>query len=542
VSGEGNNNHGIEPGTPNGNVIDLQGRYQAEKLLDALLHADRHDAAHDRLLAEALSAGTLVLAAAVRRLDSSRPYQLAALANLIAAFPSRQGAIKSLVRAAADRRNSDNRRMGAMIVLNQYLGVPPGEDFITSLRNPAQAAISSLIGSLNEYADHSEMLHEYFRSLLQQPVEVLHSVLSTLADVPGDGATAALRLLALQRDPDLMHAAIEALASRDVPEAVSALVALVPNLPRDMARSVSRHLHKLQLSGHRLASPAAIDRRCRAILSAIDGHGKRMLWFQVPSMKPGETAIVGLLTRDGMGLVDALGAVSFGGLAFPAPAPLGTVHPPFAPEVPDSPPNVALMACLEVPYVYGLHILRDAISKNWETGTQLPVEYQLFFDTLWRFGWGKAAEAAATGASTWPGSASVDYTDDEHELLDNPVFADWYLESGAVYLAAQEILALDAQLPSNMAGESWRAALPTLIKLARTDFNAGLRQCYSERLELMTHWLYLAGQERAARLAASAARSITASPPEANPFVLALAQKGILVALENISHATGVEI
>ena len=101
--------------------------------------------------------------------------------------------------------------MGAMIVLNQYLGVPPGDDFIATLRNPAQAAVSSLIGSLNEYSDHSEMLHEYFRSLLAQPVEVLHSVLNTLDDVPGEGASAALRLLALQPDPELMQAAIEAL-------------------------------------------------------------------------------------------------------------------------------------------------------------------------------------------------------------------------------------------------------------------------------------------------------------------------------------------
>src|SRR4029079_1736648 len=105
-----------------------------------------------------------------------------------------------------------------------------------SLRNPAQAAVSSLIGSLKEYREHSEMLHEYFRSLLGQPVDVLYSVLGTLAEVPGEGAVAALRLLALQPDPDLMQGAIEALASRTDAAASRSLAALAPNLPKETAR------------------------------------------------------------------------------------------------------------------------------------------------------------------------------------------------------------------------------------------------------------------------------------------------------------------
>jgi hypothetical protein len=195
-----------------------------------------------------------------------------------------------------------------------------------------------------------------------------------------------------------------------------------------------------------------------------------------------------------------------------------------------------------VPYVYGLHVLREAVDKNWATATPLPVEYQLFFDMLWGFGWGRDEEAAVNEALAWSDSHAGRFAENEHELLHNPVFAGWYLESGAVYLAAQELLALDVPLPRDMAGESWRAILPALMKLARTDFNAGLRQCYSERLGLMSQWLYFAGQERDARLAASASHSMLASPPETNPFVLALVQKGILVALENMTHATGVEI
>src|SRR5439155_1365840 len=104
----------------------------------ALLRADRGDPGYDRLTAQALAAGSPILAAASRRLDSSRPNHLSALAGLVAAYPSRQEAIKTLARVANDRRNSDNRRMGAMIVLNQYLVLPPGDDFTASLPNPPQ--------------------------------------------------------------------------------------------------------------------------------------------------------------------------------------------------------------------------------------------------------------------------------------------------------------------------------------------------------------------------------------------------------------------
>jgi hypothetical protein len=57
---------------------------------------------------------------------------------------------------------------------------------------------------------------------------------------------------------------------------------------------------------------------------------------------------------------------------------------------------------------------------------------------------------------------------------------------------------------------------------------------YAARLKLMSEWLVLAGQERDARLALSASRTMIESPPEANLFAQAHVQKGILVAVNNI--------
>src|SRR5439155_21476453 len=124
-------------------------------------------------------------AAVVRRLDSSRPKGFPLMGRLVAEYPFRVQAAQTLMRAASDRRNSDNRRMGAMLLLNQFLGVPPTEDFLSSLHNPALTAVSSLIGVLNDCAGRPEMLLAYFRALSVLPMEVLYSMLNTLAEAPG---------------------------------------------------------------------------------------------------------------------------------------------------------------------------------------------------------------------------------------------------------------------------------------------------------------------------------------------------------------------
>ena len=59
---------------------------------------------------------------------------------------------------------------------------------------------------------------------------------------------------------------------------------------------------------------------------------------------------------------------------------------------------------------------------------------------------------------------------------------------------------------------------------------------YSRRLLLMSEWLWIGSQKREAALAASAARTMLQSPPEANLFVLRLIQRGVLVALSRMGR------
>ena len=518
-----------------GKVIDLQGHQAAEQVLDALLSARDRGPRYETLVVEAVGLGPPLLTALVRRLDSSRPLILARLARILIAYPLRVQVVQALMRASADRRLSDVRRMGAMLVLSQYLDVQPPEDFLSTLRNPTSTAVSALLGILNDCPGQPEMLLGYFGAVAAMPAEILYSILHMLGGVPDKGAVAALRLLALQPDHELMTAAVTALIARSDAEALASLAALESNLPPEAAHIVARHLHKLRLSGNGYDPLLPQTDQCRALLSPIDGRGRRMLWLVVPEAGAGPESVsfLAILLRDSVGILDAIGAPHYDVSNFPVIAPVGTLHIERAPlpgETADASQGSKGALPLEVPFGYGLDILREAAQENWQSGTPLPLEYQLLFDLVWRFDTGHPDDKEYVEHET----GSEDGIENEHELLADPIFESWYLESGAVYLAAQELLAQDVGLPVEMTDQSWRALLPMVIKLARSEFDIDVRQYYSRRLKTMSQWLELAGHVEDARFAASAAGTILTAPPEANLFVLTLVQKGLLVALANM--------
>jgi hypothetical protein len=233
--------------------------------------------------------GTPLLAAIVRRLDATRPASLALLGRLVATYPARGEVIQALARAVADRRNSDNRRLGATLVLTQYIGLPPVDDFISTLKRPEHTIATALAFALAERAPDAGSQRDYVAALISQPLDLLYGVVGALATTPGEGAIDALRLLALQPDADLMQGSIEALASRPSPAARRALAMLEPNVPSELAQAVARLLRKQSFSGLKAGLLDPVDGACRAYLTPMDGQGRRILRFEAPR-SPGETA------------------------------------------------------------------------------------------------------------------------------------------------------------------------------------------------------------------------------------------------------------
>lgn len=521
-----------------GKLIDMQGHRAAAQILDELLATDRRSPAYRGLANRAVAMGAPMLAAISRRLDSSSPLRLSALGRLAATYPARSDAIKTMARAAGDRRGSDNRRLGAALVLAQYLAVAPPESFLSTLRNPTLAVAAALVGALDECAGDAELLHDYCYALLSQPPEILYAVMGALADTPGERVVPALRLLALQPEPEIMQGAIQALASRGSIAALQSLAVLEHNLPPDASRTVSRLLHKVRLSGYGADLLLPAPPTSRALLSPIDGQGRRMLWFQVPmpdTPSGNGPLMLGLVTGETVGLASAATIPPSAARKFPPASPIGTLHPSFVQRSTEGFP-VATLSLLEVPFGYGLRILRDAVGNNWDLGSPLPVLYQLYVQAIWRFAGALESENALPDGLPGP---TPTLFESESGLLANPLFQGWYLDSGAVYLAAQELLAQDIGLPEELTDESWRALLPVVIKLARSEFGVETRHRYAMRLKLMAEWLWLASQREEARLARSAAATMITSPPEANLLALALVQKGILVALGGLMSSKG---
>lgn len=522
------------------NLINLRGHQAAERVVQDLLRAPRGTAKWGRLLSEAATLGPTLLAAVARHLDSGKPPELLALADLLSAHAGHAQAVPTLARVAMDRRNSDQKRMGAALVLSSvYLQSPPTDEFLAGLRNPTATLAQSLDAFLHACTSEPEMLDRYatyVALLLSQPVDTLHATIGALADMAAGRCVPALRLLALHPHPDLMSEVIETLGASGSSEAIKALAALEPNLPAELAPSAQRQLHKMRLSGLLRGDPLrAPVHGCRALLSAIDGHGERMLWLYVPAVRgEGYASYLGMLISDLAGIVEAVGCEGYPASSLAPRLPIGALHSSRIVQSFGGAQNHSIATYVEVPFLYGLRVLRKGISKNWVSGTPVPVPYGMLFHTVWQYGRGVESYELFGGAA--PDKGIQDYTEHESDLLEHPLFENWYLESVGIRSVAREIAGLPGRLAHQLTDESWQVLLPSMIRLAHDEFGAELRIRYAGRLRAMSDWLRLSGHTHEADLALSAARTIVDSPPEANLFVLKLVQRGLLMALSEYQY------
>ncbi|MBF6613951.1 MAG: HEAT repeat domain-containing protein [Chloroflexi bacterium] len=530
--------NGSEHASRPAKVIDLQGHQAAEQALDLVLTTSPASPQYPLRLAELLGMGPPLLAAIVRHLDAADPHKLDALGRVLSLYPQRPQVVQALMRAGSDRRGTDNRRLGAILVLEHFLGISPPDDFFSALHDPVGIALQTLSGITGDAVPDIPLMHDYLRLLISQPIDLLYSILAVLAELGGVGAIEIVRLIALHPDPELRISAIETLAAQGSPRAIATLCQLEPNLPPDTSRAVSRALQKLRLSGVDVGEAADPGCGCRALLGPIDGHGHRLLWLLAPSVqgKAHQIAHLGLVITDIAGLVEAEGASSADATLFPPLAPLGTLHQPFASRLSDLAEEWSIgeqyFASLEVPFDYGLAMAARAVQRNWETGTLLPVDYLLLYPLFWHH----AGKAELPGFNQPPGNGEQDpsLAENESELFLDSLFESWYLETEGVAHVAEEVARAGGGLSHELSDENWRILLPALIRLAHDEFGPHLRTLYAKRLQLMSEWFSIAGEARKADLAASAARTMLQSPPEANLFVLRLAQKGVLVTISNL--------
>ena len=510
-----------------GKVISLRGHQAAEQVVDELLAVGRSDPRFISLVTKAFGLGTPLLSAVARRLDAERPKEFLILAEVAGRYPGRGQAVRTLMRAANDKRASDTRRLGAALALGMHdygVMLPPLHDFLGGLSSPASAFASALMSALDDYSQSTapQEWEALFALFLSQPPEVLFSVIGALGEAPRatvSDTASVLQLLALNPHPDVMLAAIEALTGQTDEASVRTLAILQPNLPADMGHLVGRQLQKLRLSGlygppTSTGSPPAIMAR----LSAVDGRGRCLL-----SLAQDKSRVIELILSDTQGIIDAaLNPVAQVDEERDG-ATRGLHHPLYGEQASHRDSLIA------VPIGYSLGLLRRVVRSNWLSGTSLPVAYLLECGAIWEAVDGQDEDAPDLNNADLPVAS-----EDESALLSYSGFTDWYLDTPATHLSAQEIAASSGGLSSELTDENWRILLPSIIRLAHDEFVPELRALYTNRLRQMADWLHFGGQYNQAALAALAANTMTHSPPEANLFVLRLVQKGILVALSQL--------
>src|SRR4051794_2438962 len=188
----------------------------------------------------------------------------------------------------------------------------------------------------------------------------------------GDDALARVDALAAET-PGGAPAIVEALgASRD-PAAGRILTALATTAPdRDLRKSARRALHRLRSAGIAVEVPVAADldqsparpgadvlSPSRALVSAIDGTGSRLMWL-LYERRSGGLLLFNLILNDQSGLQDAV--IS------------DTTIRRFTQETNAWSQRSGLQP-VEIPFEYGLSLVAEALALNAESGTTVPHDF-----------------------------------------------------------------------------------------------------------------------------------------------------------------------
>lgn len=436
--------------------------------------------------------GTAALQHLLTLLDTPDPQLRGGLGQVARQLPPER-VIPALRAVVRDRERGDQARLAAVTLLERFLGETVDNSMIGDLGNPDVAARQSLLELIRAMDEEPLSVIEYLEQLGQQPPDVLSMVLDAVPAVCAtpEGASphvaTFLRMLAQGEDGRVARRAVDELIKLRTPASVRALISLVPNLPPTMTPAAERGLRKLKFSGIQESANHDPEREpwyapelaWRALISPIDASGAQFLWF-IGAEEDGERAVFfTVLAQDPGGVRDASGSLDAAADQVPPKRREGALH--FI--VGDG--SAAGVTLLEAPFGLACLALREALAQNWTAGEATPLGYRLFSPLIWL-----AAGASGGGsnleASDGTGEPEPDLALTEAELvaaLDHPAFYGWFAD-------------ID-ELP----------ARPALLA------------SYARRLRSLSRWLAAAGEDVAARLAATLAYHFDESTPQATTIL-----------------------
>jgi hypothetical protein len=509
-------------------ITKLRERRQIEAGLRAMLAVSSELEFRQRAQ-EIASLGSQVIPTLIGNLDRADARLLAAM-GAVASHLDREEVIMAMRRAVVQPQRTDQGRIGAIAILERFLGQTPDDDLLASLSDPEGVAISSLEEVLDQAETSPATMIQYIEGLDQQEPHIVLAVMRSLqtsgstSDPSGQPQRAIepLRMMAQDVREEIAAEAVRTLGSMQLPEAARALQTLQPIVWPSVQPLAERLLRKLQFRGVTVTPLPPADPRWRALISPFNGLGQQSVWFIQGSHQAEHARFLNILLSDRAGAVEAMGHTRVPIQMLPPRRSPGYLHDIVLPD------GTGGMLMLEASFDVGRRLVLDALAHNLRT--QIPVAGPLRLLSPWLWG--------AAGGDSLPVRELPDLSREDKaspsasaQLLDHPAFVTWTARGEATFQAAEEILSHPSWDPElwirRLTGELFGE--PAMVKVL------------SKRLEAMSEWFFLAGDEYLARLALGASRSMLDSSPKDHPFLQAVVRRDLEWTLDSLKQSLGLE-
>ncbi len=501
-------------------ITKLQERRRIEADLRDMLDAPS-DLDFRRQAQRIASLGSQVIPAIVGNLDEADTRLLTAM-GVVATFLDHDEVTDALREAALQPGRTDQGRIGAMTILERFLGVSLDDELLESLSDPEGVAISSLEEVLAQVEQNPAISVEYVHGLDQQEPDVVLAVIGALKNLAGAEQVELLRMMAQDVRDEIAEAALAALADLRLLEAAAAIQTLVPIVHPELQPMAERSLRKLRFAGVHVRDLPDPDPNWRALVSPVDGQGQQSVWFIQDGRGAAQARFLNVLLSDRAGAVEAMGHSQISVRALPPRRLLGYVH-----DVP-LPDEAGALLMVEATFDTGRRLVLEALAHNRET--QIPVAgvLRLLSPWLWSVG---GADFLTPLARPDLSEVEPSFLAEAGRLLAHPAFATWTAYGDQVHLAGTEL-----GLHPGWEREIW-------VRRLASDLmdNSKVAEVFRRRLTAMSEWLLLAGEEEWARLALVSAQAMSGEHPEEHPFVRALVRRDLDLTLRSVQKPAGAQ-
>jgi len=446
--------------------------------------------------------------------------RLLAALGTVAIYLDRDEIVQALRQVVLEPGHTDQSRLGAMTILERFLDEEPDDELLASLSNPEGVALSSLEDVLARGEGDPSVLAEFVQGLDRQEPDIVLAVVGALHAIGDRRAVDLLRMMAQDVRDEIAARALQALAGLRLPEAANALQVLIPVTSPALRALAERSLRKLQFAGVPLQPMAPPGPDWRALISPVDGLGRQSVWFVRGSRSAEQVRFLNVLLSDRAGAVEAAGHGHVPVVMLPPRREPGYVH-----DIP-SIGGLGVLLMLEASFDLGRRLVLEALARNRET--QIPVAGPLRLLSTWLWDV-TGADALLPKRSLQLDPADQALSASAGRLLEHPAFVTWTIQGEQVLQAAQEL----SQRP-DWRSQSWNLEVWVARLAADLFAEPVVAQVFSRRLEAMSEWLLLAGDEAEARLALAAAQRFAGGAPQDHPLIRAMVRRALETALSDL--------